>query len=178
MLSGGQKQRIAIARSIVSNPKVLLLDEATSALDAQSERIVQSALDKVSQNRTTIVIAHKLATVQNADNIAVIEEGVIVEQGTHEELLAAKGSYSRMAAAHDFGQQNEVPSFSTQKNPEDATSLPDKKVLLGETVIGEPGEVRETMKYSLIRCLAIIIKEQKSLRLQFATLFSACLIAG
>jgi ATP-binding cassette subfamily B (MDR/TAP) protein 1 len=94
-LSGGQKQRIAIARSIVSEPTVLLLDEATSALDPKAEKIVQQALDRVSKNRTTIVIAHKLSTIRAAENIAVMANGAVVEQGTHEELLKLDGAYGK-----------------------------------------------------------------------------------
>ncbi|KAF1923514.1 P-loop containing nucleoside triphosphate hydrolase protein [Didymella exigua CBS 183.55] len=102
-LSGGQKQRLAIARSIVSEPRVLLLDEATSALDPNAEKIVQQALDRVSKNRTTIVIAHKLSTIRNADNIAVMADGAVVEQGTHNDLLAHNGAHSRLVRAQDLG---------------------------------------------------------------------------
>ena len=97
-LSGGQRQRISIARAILSNPSVLLLDEATSALDAESERQVQQALDNAAQNRTTLVIAHRLATVLAADRIVVLDAGRIVAQGTHTELLQSSELYARLAA--------------------------------------------------------------------------------
>src|SRR6266487_1137866 len=95
-LSGGQRQRIAIARALLRNLRILILDEATSSLDNESERLVQEALDRLMRNRTTIVIAHRLTTVQNADKIVVIEKGQIVEQGNHEELLERRGTYYRL----------------------------------------------------------------------------------
>lgn len=99
-LSGGQRQRLAIARSIVKEPTILVLDEATSAIDVRGEKIVQAALDRVSENRTTIVIAHRLSTVRRADRILVLRNGVNVEEGTHEELLSMKdGLYQALVNA-------------------------------------------------------------------------------
>jgi ATP-binding cassette subfamily B protein len=95
-LSGGEKQRVAIARTILKGPPILLLDEATSALDSHTERDIQDELDRVAENRTTLVIAHRLTTIVNADEILVLDNGAIIERGTHRELLARDGLYASM----------------------------------------------------------------------------------
>ncbi len=95
-LSGGEKQRVAIARTILKGPPILLLDEATSALDSHTEKDIQDALDRVSKNRTTLVIAHRLSTIIDADEILVLDKGIIVERGTHQQLLAQGGLYASM----------------------------------------------------------------------------------
>ena len=106
-MSGGQKQRIAIARAILKNPAILLLDEATSALDANSEQIVQAALDSVMVGRTTVVVAHRLSTIQKADSIVVVQEGAIVEMGNHATLLEKNGAYSSLVHLQAMAQTKE-----------------------------------------------------------------------
>ena len=93
-LSGGEKQRVAIARTLLKNPPILVLDEATSALDSRTEDAIQQTLDRIAQSRTTIMIAHRLSTIVNADQIVVLDDGQVVERGTHEELLERNGVYA------------------------------------------------------------------------------------
>ncbi|KAK9328060.1 P-loop containing nucleoside triphosphate hydrolase protein [Lipomyces starkeyi] len=131
LLSGGQKQRVAIARAIVSNPRILLLDEATSALDTKSEAVVQDALDKASSNRTTIVIAHRLSTVTNADMIVVMKRGVILEKGTHEELIARRGDYYELVKAQNVEQdiKDKTPANDTDRADSIEDILDEKAIL-------------------------------------------------
>ncbi|XWS46385.1 hypothetical protein CRYUN_Cryun14cG0061200 [Craigia yunnanensis] len=118
-LSGGQKQRVAIARAILKDPRILLLDEATSALDAESERVVQEALDRIMGNRTTVIVAHRLSTVRNADMIAVIHQGKMVEKGSHSELLKdPEGAYSQLIRLQEVNKESEQVTDVSDITPE------------------------------------------------------------
>jgi subfamily B ATP-binding cassette protein MsbA len=101
-LSGGQRQRLALARAILKNAPILILDEATSALDNESERAIQDTLEQLKKGRTTLVIAHRLSTIENADKIVVMNQGEIIEEGNHAELLAKRGMYAQLYQANEF----------------------------------------------------------------------------
>lgn len=121
-LSGGQKQRVAIARAMLKNPSILLLDEATSALDSGSEYIVQEALDRLMLGRTTVVVAHRLSTIKNAEMIAVLQQGVVVETGTHAELLAKgeSGAYWQLVKMQEATGQSKMPEAQPDQDQDQA----------------------------------------------------------
>ena len=182
MLSGGQKQRIAIARSIVSDPKVLILDEATSALDPQAEKIVQEALDNVSASRTTITIAHKLSTIKRAEQIVVLSQGEIVERGTHDELDKAGGAYHRLIQAQDLGRvQSDNPPAPKEEMSESvriATIPSGRRDSVKDTGVVNNIEAPSTRSKSLVQCLFILLSERRDLWFDFFVVFAACVLGG
>jgi len=158
---------------------VLLLDEATSALDPKAEKAVQQALDNVSANRTTIVIAHKLSTVRNADNIAVMSDGVIVEQGTHDQLIDANGAYARLVRAQDLGHADSEENLKRLVEDSKRDTLIRTSTQPTSTHNQTPKDHdKDHINYSLIRCIWIILHEQGSLCPWFVILAIAAILGG
>ncbi|KAF5988022.1 major facilitator family transporter protein [Fusarium bulbicola] len=182
-LSGGQKQRVAIARSVVSNPKILLLDEATSALDPNAERIVQKALSRVSQERTTVVIAHRLSIIKDADNIVVVSAGQVVEQGSHEELLALNAHYARLIRAQNLTvSSNDVHTDMSAKQDmaEAETDEEVARVMTAQTeksTVLKDGEAKPKDR-SIMTSIFLILREQKALLPHIIVAALACSIAA
>ncbi|KAK4225117.1 hypothetical protein QBC38DRAFT_531307 [Podospora fimiseda] len=167
-LSGGQRQRLAIARAIVKRPKILILDEATSSIDVRSEQIVQAALDKVSKNRTTLVIAHRLGTIRKADNIIVLRKGKAIQQGTHDELMAQEGgAYWTLATAQQLtmGVDDEHFDFTAHSDPEafaEKKSMATDSTLVETATVSSKGEGRQKQKTEgFWKSFMSLLREQK-----------------
>ncbi|KAG6306964.1 hypothetical protein E4U45_005993 [Claviceps purpurea] len=189
LFSGGQKQRIAIARSVVSEPKILLLDEATSALDPHAEGIVQEALDRVSKGRTTIVIAHKLATIRKADNIVVMKKGKIIEQGTHESLIVSDGAYAQLVKVQNLklklsdedSESEEEDAPKVKRDPSDLVK-PMTKVATQDRARMEAKASRDDYDnhthLGLVSVILRLVKESPSLRWWYILIIFGCVGAS
>lgn len=189
LLSGGQKQRVAIARSIISQPRILLLDEATSALDPHAEQVVQQALDNVSHGRTTITIAHKLATIRNADNIVVMQQGRIIEQGTYDSLLALDGAFSRLVKSQDLAAVDDSSETSTETDntdEQDDTSVQLSKTLTRRSTITRTQTGYDVERYSydnwkhlgFLSTVWRLVLSAPELRWYYVALILVCFAAG
>lgn len=159
-LSGGQRQRLAIARSIVKRPKILILDEATSAIDVRGEGIVQAALDRVSEGRTTITIAHRLSTIKKADKIVVLKKGKVVEEGTHESLLANEsGAYWALVNAQKISMGE---GFAAETDLVEGPKLPLKQIYSASQ---DPALIEADITYKpqgLFNSFGLLLWEQRS----------------
>jgi ATP-binding cassette subfamily B (MDR/TAP) protein 1 len=177
-LSGGQRQRLAIARSIVKRPKILILDEATSSIDVRGERLVQAALDKVSEGRTTIAIAHRLSTIKKADKIVVLKKGQVVEQGTHESLLSdPSGAYWALVNAQQLSMDETFPEEADKIYDTGAHSL--SQVLSAGDGVPSSATLHETYKRkSFFTSFGRLLYEQKGQLLWYIMLLVSSMCAG
>jgi ABC-type transport system involved in cytochrome bd biosynthesis fused ATPase/permease subunit len=176
-LSGGQRQRLAIARSIIKRPKILILDEATSSIDVRGERLVQAALDKVSEGRTTITIAHRLSTIKKADKIVVLQKGQVIEEGTHASLLSnPDGAYWALVNAQQLSMDDCFPEAADKIQDSDALV---KALSTAGSGIASATEMKESFKpKSFFSSFGLLIYEQKSQGFWYAVLIAACMGAG
>ncbi|KAK3904233.1 P-loop containing nucleoside triphosphate hydrolase protein [Staphylotrichum tortipilum] len=187
-LSGGQRQRLAIARSIVKRPKILILDEATSSIDVRGEQMVQAALDKVSKNRTTIVIAHRLATVRKADNIIVLRKGKAIQQGTHDGLMSHQGgAYWALATAQQLmmasegrGDEKEAQTSGTEITEKRSTTTIATDTTLVETMAAPnwKDSGNQPTSRGFWRSFALLLREQSHRKFWYTVLFLSALGGG
>ncbi|KAF5489359.1 Leptomycin B resistance protein pmd1 [Colletotrichum siamense] len=185
LLSGGQKQRIAIARSVISEPKILLLDEATSALDPHAEGIVQQALDSASKNRTTVVIAHKLVTIRNADNIVVMNKGKIVEQGKHDELVALGGNYAKLVKAQDLsvkekGSTDESSEDDSTEAAEPVQSLAKYDTEAAQRLVSfkDKEDFKLYKQTNLVHTIVKLIRSTSEIKMWYCSAFVVCVLGA
>ncbi|KAL0937461.1 multidrug resistance protein 3 (p glycoprotein 3) [Colletotrichum truncatum] len=185
LLSGGQKQRIAIARSVISEPKILLLDEATSALDPHAEGVVQQALDSAARNRTTVVIAHKLATIRNADNIVVMSKGKIVEQGKHDELVAMNGTYAKLVKAQDLSVESQEKMDQSSDDESADAAEPIQSLAKYDTAVAQGLlSLKDKEDYSLykqtglIHTVSKLVRATPEIRIWYILAFITCILGA
>lgn len=182
-LSGGQRQRLSIAKSIVSDPKVLLCNEATSALDPRAEKVIQDALDRVTKGNTTLIMAHKISTIIAADNIIVITNGKVHEQGTHRQLVERDDLYAAMVRAQDLDvapQNNDTEHQEHKEDTIDAAELEttQPEVSSNVTQTKDSSLTVQHLGYSLFKCIYLMLKEHNDLYHLYAVLMVAQLIVG
>ena len=177
-ISGGQKQKIVIARAIVMKPKLLLLDEATSALDSKSEHLVQAALTKISKNRTTLVIAHKLATIQEADQILVLQKGEVFESGTHQSLMTKNGLYANLSRMQDLAPNVEADWYQNDETG-DVKALGVTTDVEANVHVESPIQEDLPLKrLSLITCMTRVVREHPRLWAWLLVGAFACIAGG